>query len=135
EEAAAAISAYAPHRPRRVNPAGLMKVLRQRRDGRWYWHWDPRLLDHGRTEVPRREFEPLLEAAIRNIAVPTLLLRGKLSAVGTAEGVEEFLRHIPGGKLVDVSGAAHMVAGDQNDAFSQAVVEFLERDIRPTLAR
>ena len=38
-------------------------------------------------------------------------------------------------ELVDVSGAAHMVAGDQNDAFSQAVVDFLERDIRPSLPR
>jgi hypothetical protein len=35
--------------------------------------------------------------------------------------------------MVDVSGAAHMVAGDQNDAFSQAVIDFLEHDIRPTL--
>jgi hypothetical protein len=35
--------------------------------------------------------------------------------------------------MVDVSGAAHMVAGDQNDAFSQALIDFLERDIRPTL--
>jgi hypothetical protein len=26
-----------------------------------------------------------------------------------------------------------MVAGDQNDAFSQAVIDFLETDIRPTL--
>jgi len=26
-----------------------------------------------------------------------------------------------------------MVAGDQNDAFSEAVVEFLEHDVRPTL--
>jgi non-heme chloroperoxidase len=135
DEAAAAIAAYTPHRPRRVNPAGLMKVLRQRRDGRWYWHWDPRFLDHGRTEVPRREFEPLLEAAIRNIRVPTLLVRGKLSDVVTEEGVQEFLEQIPGAKLVDVGSAAHMVAGDQNDAFSQAVIDFLERDIRPSLLR
>ena len=135
EEAADAIAAYTPHRARRVNPAGLMKVLRQKPDGRWYWHWDPRFLDHGRTEVPRREFEPLLDAAIRNIAVPTLLVRGKLSDVVTEEGVQEFLQQIPGAKLVDVGGAAHMVAGDQNDAFSQAVIEFLERDIRPALRR
>jgi len=47
--------------------------------------------------------------------------------------VREFLAQIPGAKLVDVGGAAHMVAGDQNDAFSEAVVEFLERDVRPTL--
>ena len=40
-----------------------MKVLRQKRDGRWYWHWDPKFLDHGRTEVPRREFQALFDAA------------------------------------------------------------------------
>ena len=133
EEAADAIAAYTPHRPKRVNPAGLMKVLRQKRDGRWYWHWDPKFLDHGRTEVPRREFEALFDAAMHNIAVPTLLVRGQLSDVVTEEGVQEFLRQIPGAKMVDVSGAAHMVAGDQNDAFSQAVIDFLESDIRPTL--
>ena len=130
EEAADAIAAYIPHRPKRVNPSGLMKVLRQRRDGRWYWHWDPKLLDHGRTEVPRKEFDKIFEAAMANIRVPTLLVRGTLSDVVTDEGVREFLDKIPGAKLVDVGGAAHMVAGDQNDAFSQAVIEFLEHDIR-----
>jgi pimeloyl-ACP methyl ester carboxylesterase len=70
---------------------------------------------------------------MRNIRVPTLLVRGKLSDVVTEEGVQEFLQQIPGAKAVDVGGAAHMVAGDQNDAFSQAVIHFLEHDVRPTL--
>jgi pimeloyl-ACP methyl ester carboxylesterase len=135
EEAATAIAAYTPNRPRRVNPAGLMKVLRQRRDGRWYWHWDPRFIQDGRTEVPRPEFETLFQVAMGNVRVPTLLVRGRLSDVVTEEGVQEFLRSIPGAKVVDVSGAAHMVAGDQNDAFSQAVIEFLDRDVRPRLRR
>ena len=133
EEAAAAIAAYTPNRPRRVNPSGLMKVLRQRRDGRWYWHWDPRFIEGGRTEVPRPEFEALFHAAMGNVRVPTLLVRGRLSDVVTEEGVQEFLRRIPGAKVVDVGGATHMVAGDQNDAFSRAVIDFLERDVRPTL--
>jgi pimeloyl-ACP methyl ester carboxylesterase len=133
EDAAAAIAAYTPHRAKRVNREGLMKVLRQRRDGRWYWHWDPRFLAQGRTEVPRPEFEALFQAAMANIRVPTLLVRGRLSDVVTEEGVEEFLRRIPGAKAVDVGGAAHMVAGDQNDAFSRAVSDFLERDVRPAL--
>ena len=133
DEAAGAIAAYTPNRPRRVNPSGLMKVLRQRRDGRWYWHWDPRFLEGGRTEVPRPEFEALFQVAMGNIRVPTLLVRGLLSDVVTEEGVQEFLRRIPGAKVVDVGGAAHMVAGDQNDAFSQAVIGFLDRDVRPTL--
>jgi pimeloyl-ACP methyl ester carboxylesterase len=133
DAAADAIAAYTPNRPRRMNPAGLMKVLRQRRDGRWYWHWDPKFLEHGRTEVPREDFQALFEAALRNIKVPTLLVRGLLSDVVTEEGVQEFLDQIPGAKLVDVGDAAHMVAGDQNDAFSRAVIDFLEHDIKPTL--
>jgi pimeloyl-ACP methyl ester carboxylesterase len=51
--------------------------------------------------------------------------------VVTEEGVREFRRQIPHAKVVDVGGAAHMVAGDQNDAFSDAVIAFLEHDVRP----
>ena len=46
EEAADAIAAYLPHRPRPKSLDGLRKNLRHRADGRWYWHWDPRFLDH-----------------------------------------------------------------------------------------
>jgi pimeloyl-ACP methyl ester carboxylesterase len=133
EDAAEAIAAYTPNREKRVNPAGLMKVLRQKRDGRWYWHWDPKFIQRGRQEVPGQSFQALFEAALHNIGVPTLLVRGLLSDVVTEEGVQAFLDAIPGAKLVDVGEAAHMVAGDQNDVFSHSVVEFLERDIRPTL--
>ncbi len=133
EEAAGAIAAYAPHRPKRVNPAGLMKVLRLRPDGRWYWHWDPKFFDVRRTEVPADNYQPLFEVALSNIRVPTLLVTGQLSDVVTAEGVRDFLAKVPTAKAVDITGAAHMVAGDQNDAFSSAVVEFLEQEIRPAL--
>ncbi|MSO77997.1 MAG: alpha/beta hydrolase [Acidimicrobiia bacterium] len=133
DDAAEAIASYTPNRTKRVNPAGLMKVLRQRPDGRWYWHWDPKFIDRGRREVPGQSFQALFEAALHNIDVPTLLVRGLLSDVVTEEGTQAFLAAIPGAKLVDVGGAAHMVAGDQNDAFSNAVVDFLEHDIRPKL--
>jgi non-heme chloroperoxidase len=133
EDAADAIASYTPNRTKRVNPAGLMKVLRQKPDGRWYWHWDPKFISRGRTEVPREDFQNLFDAALANIRVPTLLVRGLLSDVVTQEGVEDFLAKIPGARLVDVGDAAHMVAGDQNDAFSNAVVEFLEQDVRPAL--
>jgi pimeloyl-ACP methyl ester carboxylesterase len=58
-----------------------------------------------------------------------------LSDVVTEEGVQDFLDKIPGSKLADVGEAAHMVAGDQNDLFSDAVVNFLEHDVRPLLPR
>jgi non-heme chloroperoxidase len=133
EDAADAISTYTPNRKKRVNPAGLMKVLRQKPDGRWYWHWDPAFISRGRTEVPREDFQALFDAALANIRVPTLLVRGLLSDVVTDEGIRDFLAKIPGSKLCDVGDAAHMVAGDQNDAFSNAVVDFLNDDVRPEL--
>ena len=133
EQAADAIAAYTPNRPRRVNPSGLMKVLRQRGDGRWYWHWDPKFIAGGRSEVPREEFRAILDASLSNITVPTLLVRGKLSDVVTDDGVADFLAKVPSAREIDVGGAAHMVAGDKNDAFASAVIDFLEHDIRPTL--
>ena len=60
EEAAEAIAAYTPQRKRSMNPAGLMKVLRQRGD-RWYWHWDPRVIGQERTEVVPDRLAGLLE--------------------------------------------------------------------------
>jgi len=135
EAAAQAIAAYTPNRKRKVNPAGLQKVLRLGADGRWHWHWDPRFMQRGRTEIPSPDFQGLFEAALANIHVPTLLVRGQLSDVVTDEGVEDFLARVEGAKLADVGGAAHMVAGDQNDAFSNAVIGFLASDVAPTLPR
>ena len=37
-----------------------------------------------------------------------------------------FLEEVPGTRFVDVSAAGHMVAGDRNDAFTDAVVDFLD---------
>jgi pimeloyl-ACP methyl ester carboxylesterase len=133
EEAAAAIAAYTPQRTRPVNPSGLKKVLRQR-DGRWYWHWDPLIISQERTEVVPERLAGLLDVAVRNITVPTLLVRGLLSDVVTDEGVNDLLSRIPTATAVAVDGAAHMIAGDRNDAFSDAVVTFLEERIRPTIA-
>jgi pimeloyl-ACP methyl ester carboxylesterase len=133
EEAAAAIASYTPNREKPFNPAGLRKVLRER-DGRWYWHWDPAFIEHGRTEAVANRLSGLLDVAMNNIHVPTLLVRGLLSDVVTQKNVDELVTRLPGATVVSVEGAAHMIAGDQNDAFSTAVVEFLTKQIRPTVS-
>jgi len=43
-DAADAVAAYLPHRPRPRSHDGLKKNLRLHPDGRWRWHWDPRVL-------------------------------------------------------------------------------------------
>ena len=45
------------------------------------------------------------------------------------EGAEHFLELCPHSEYVNVTGAGHMVAGDRNDIFADAVVEFLTRTV------
>jgi non-heme chloroperoxidase len=123
EDAADTIAAYLPHRPRPKNLNGLAKNLRLREDGRYHWHWDPQLLD---SPNRRRDPERLLAAA-RALRLPTLLVRGKLSDIVSDATQAEFLTAVPHAEYVDVVGAGHMVAGDQNDTFSQGILDFLAR--------
>jgi peroxiredoxin len=68
-----------------------------------------------------------------NIFVPTLLVRGELSDIVTQEGVDELLARISDITVANVEGAAHMIAGDRNDQFTSAVIDFLDERVRPTL--
>jgi pimeloyl-ACP methyl ester carboxylesterase len=134
EDAAAAIAAYTPQRKRATNLDGLKKVLRER-DGRWYWHWDPRVIQQARTEVVATRLLGLLDVAMSNIFVPTLLVRGELSDVVTQAGIDQMVSRLPDITVVEVAGAAHMIAGDQNDQFTSAVNAFLENRIRPLVSK
>ncbi|MEV7194551.1 alpha/beta hydrolase [Streptomyces sp. NPDC093510] len=125
EEAAAAVSAHLPHRPRADVADRLRHNLRRHGD-RWVWHWDPRLLDsfEGRMDPPGMA-DRLLDAA-RHIDVPLLLVRGGVSDVVRADIAEEFRDRVPRARQVDVAGAGHMVVGDRNEHFLDAIVPFLE---------
>lgn len=130
DEAADAIAAYNPLRRRPSNLEGLKKNLRQGDDGRWYWHWDPAFIQpRMRGDIPDNEMldEARMLRASAALTVPALLVRGRMSDVVSEEGAQAFLDACPDAEFVDVSGAGHMVAGDQNDAFTEAVVDFLDR--------
>jgi pimeloyl-ACP methyl ester carboxylesterase len=128
EEAADAVAAYLPHRPRPRSLDGLRKNLRLRADGRWRWHWDPRFLAGPRPiDSGREQVEAALERAVRSLPVPTLLVRGGASELVSRAAAEAFLATAPGSELADVAEARHMVAGDRNDAFADAILAFLAR--------
>ncbi|HEX5367356.1 MAG TPA: alpha/beta hydrolase [Acidimicrobiales bacterium] len=129
EEVADAVSAYNPHRPRPRDLSGLRKNVRRHEDGRWYWHWDPAFLQSGGDETRSVRNEDRLDEDARAVTVPTLLVRGRQSDVLSEEGVRHTLELMPGARYVDVGGAGHMVAGDRNDAFNDAVVEFLREEL------
>lgn len=128
EEVAEAISAYQPHRRQPRDRAGLAKNVRLAEDGRYRWHWDPRFRPD-RNEIARRQER--FEACAKKLTLPTLLVRGGLSDVLSAEGARSFLQSCPHADYVNVTDAGHMVAGDRNDIFGNAVIEFLSRVLSP----
>lgn len=124
DEAADAVAAYLPHRPRPKDTSGLAKNLRKRGDGRLHWHWDPAFMNGTRGARISRE---RLEAATVALEIPTLLVRGGRSEIVSKASARAFLDLAPHAEFVDVAGADHMVAGDANDAFNAAVIDFLGR--------
>jgi pimeloyl-ACP methyl ester carboxylesterase len=128
EEAAAAIAAYLPNRPQPRSLEGLAKNLRQDSDGRYRWHWDPAFIDGPRNiNTGAETVQQRLAEAARRLSIPVLLVRGQQSELVREEAVAAFREMTPHAEFVDVSGAGHMVAGDRNDAFNDAVVGFLDR--------
>ncbi len=126
EDVADAIAVYLPHRKKPRSLDGLRKNLRQCEDGRWRWHWDPAFID-GPMNINTAAVDiqtKLLDAA-RDLNIPTMLVRGAQSELVSEEYAREFLSLVPHARYVDVSEAGHMVAGDKNDIFSEAVSGFL----------
>ena len=125
EEAAEVVANYQSHRSRKNRSTdGLRKNLRLV-DGRYYWHWDPKLLDYvGRLDV---EIVDRQRTAAKNLSLPVQLVHGQMSEIVNEETAQEFLQLVPHASYINVSNAAHMVAGDNNDIFASAVNNFLKQ--------
>jgi non-heme chloroperoxidase len=134
EEAADTIAKYLPHRKRPSDLSGLAKNLRRGSQGRYYWHWDPQMLKTWDPDRYTEDDDRSLKARLQNVRgldIPTLLIRGRLSDLVSAEAAAEFLEMVPHAEYVDLAGAHHMVAGDRNDAFTDSITEFLLRRFAP----
>ena len=129
EQVSEAIANYQPHRKRPRTLDGLAKNVRLGSDGRYYWHWDPARRNRSWDMTDHRAN---LERAADNLDLPVLLVRGGLSDVLSEEGAQAFLTQCPHAEYVNVTDAAHMVAGDRNDIFSGSVVDFLHRVVPPS---
>ena len=56
-------------------------------------------------------------------------MRGASSELVGEEHAREFLSLVPHAAYADVAGARHMVAGDRNDHFSAAILNFLAQSL------
>ena len=127
EEASDAIAKYLPHREKPKDISGLKKNLRLKDDGKYYWHWDPKFIQ-SRTSN-RTEHRSKHKTYAHNVCIPTLLIRGALSNVVTEEEVKDFMETIKHAEFVEIDKAAHMIAGDRNDIFANAAINFLQKTI------
>jgi pimeloyl-ACP methyl ester carboxylesterase len=127
-EAADQVAAYLPQRRERKREEQLRPLLREGRDGRLHWHWDPALLQGVVRESER--YQPRLLAAAAHVKLPVLLLSGERSDVVSRETVAEFLKLVPHARHAEVAGATHMLAGDANDAFTLEITRFID-DVFP----
>jgi pimeloyl-ACP methyl ester carboxylesterase len=76
-----------------------------------------------RLVVPPRD--PELEAAMRGLAVPTLVLFGSADRVTPAEYGRLYRELLPNCQFVIVYDAAHAIDGDRPEAFAAIVTDFI----------
>jgi pimeloyl-ACP methyl ester carboxylesterase len=130
EHAAEAVAKYLPHRPKPSENSRLEKNLRKKADGKYYWHWDPAMLENWKKITPdiKIKMEERQFAAAKKLKIPTLIVRGGMSDVVSEKVMAEFLDAVPNVESVTVADATHMVAGDSNHAFTKAVLAFLAKN-------
>lgn len=121
--AAEVVAAYLPHRRTRKSPEELQELLREDGEGRWKWHWDRRLLDEVIGD-PDSHHAALADAA-RAVRCPVLLISGGRSDLVSRRTVDEFETLVPHATHVHLPDATHMLAGDDNDTFTAAVLRYL----------
>lgn len=104
----------------------LKRNMRQVASGRWFWHWDTEYFNP-RQEIGEGAGSDYLVSIAPQVTVPTLLAWCELSEVVDAEGVAKLRALIPHLEVEVIPGARHMIVGDQNDVFADALMRFLDR--------
>src|SRR5690606_13202445 len=126
DEAAAQLAAA---RGQAVAPGAgerLRRNMRQSEDGRWHWHWDAGYRDP-RHRIGLVAGSAYLVSVAPKVTASALVARRELSAVVDADGVEALRALIPQLEVEVIPGARHMLVGDENDIFADALMRFLDR--------
>jgi len=98
--------------------------IRERADGKWTWKYDKAL--RNRRPEPGMTSEELW-ACVDRIDCPTLVVRGSQSDLFTEETMERMRNAIADCVTATISGAGHLVQGDNPVDFVSAVQELLGR--------
>lgn len=100
--------------------------LRPLENGKWTWKFDKRFREpESGLRIGSEMTNDETWALFRGVRMPTLLVRGGESDVLNQAVAERAASEMPRATLVVVPGAGHSVPGDNPDAFTAAVREFL----------
>ncbi len=125
EEVVERAVAFNPARDRRLLRRSLLNNMRQLPNGRWAWKYHREGL--GRRGPEHQEARrQLLLAAIPRISCPTLVLRGGISDMFTAEDAERVATSLPDGRWHEVPNAGHTIQGDNPKGLLEALEPFLD---------
>ena len=102
--------------------------VRKHEDGTWRAHYDPRIAEPFRADMPERDTD--LWAIYEAVQCPTLLLRGELSDLISRETAAEMARRGPKAKVVEIKGVGHAPTLMQPDQIA-VVREFLMQGEAP----
>jgi 3-oxoadipate enol-lactonase len=73
-----------------------------------------------------------LRAALKNIAVPTLVLSGARDNNAPAPMMAKMATYIPAATYVEIEGAGHLLNLERPDAFNAALDQFLKANSAAT---
>ncbi len=122
EAAQLAVTQYLPHREAKP-PERLIKLLKPKPNGRLHWHWDPALLE---TVAPAANgYQSRLQIAAKQLRLPILLVSGGRSDMVSDQTIAEFQQLVPHALHRRISHATHMLVGDDNDAFTDIMLDYL----------
>ena len=124
EEFAQRIQEYTGRSQEQVLGA-LKYSIRQRSDGKWTWKYDKIMRTPGRSEpgwTPQQLWE-----CVDRIDCPTLVVRGSRSDLFPVETMQRMQEAIADCTTATISGAGHLVQGDNPADFVTAVRGLLSR--------
>jgi pimeloyl-ACP methyl ester carboxylesterase len=100
------------------------KMMRQEADGRWYWRWDPAFAECIHFNQPTQN---LCQAAAAAVSLPIHLIRAGRSEFVTDDTTAAFLALTPHLQVTVLPDHRHVVSGDPDGVYANAMLSFLER--------
>ncbi|SCW81264.1 NADH-FMN oxidoreductase RutF, flavin reductase (DIM6/NTAB) family [Sphingobium faniae] len=121
-----ALEQLTPYRLHLSSKPMLRRVLQQEANGRWYWRYDPALLDEANPRrVDMHRDAPRVIKAVKTIASPSLMLRSGPDALLTASDADRILALNPRIRYREAAPE-----DEREDWLSAQIIAFLEEVAR-----